>query len=251
MEIKRSSREHRPDSCNIRITEIFPQQSDQSSTVKVEMLNFQEFFIACAGFWKTERTYHMVLENEVERSYTEFRAETLDLEAKRQILSGSDATRSAFSGIKIDIAHALEHPAASPGFAIAFETRSEKGEEVSMTLRALFIPDAYIVAADLALPAIPSAAEITSVEETIQGFYLRDRGYSESGAIAGRFTYQPTRQTLEMTTYYNRTVAVDQMRFVSPNLRLRTIVTYQRPSDGSVPTVIDLIGFGAEHKVER
>jgi hypothetical protein len=84
--------------------------------------------------------------------------------------------------------------------------------------------------------------------EVLQGFYLRDQGYSETGAIAGRFTYQPTRQTLEMTTYYRRSVAVDQMRFVAPDLRLRTIVTYQRPEPGQTPTVIDLVGFGVERR---
>lgn len=100
------------------------------------------------------------------------------------------------------------------------------------------------------MPVLPIAAEVASEPdgEVIQGFYLRDEGYSEAGAIAGRFTYQPTRQTLEMTTFYNRSVAVDQMRLVAPDLRLRTIVTYQRPQPGEVPTVIDLIGFGVEHR---
>ncbi|WP_348227328.1 phycobiliprotein lyase [Trichocoleus desertorum] len=82
----------------------------------------------------------------------------------------------------------------------------------------------------------------------MQGFYLRNAAYSEAGAIAGRFTYQRTRQTLEMTTFYNRSVAVDQMRLIAPNVRLRTIVTYQRPRPHEIPSVIDLIGFGVEHK---
>jgi hypothetical protein len=82
----------------------------------------------------------------------------------------------------------------------------------------------------------------------IQGLYLRDEGYSEAGAVAGRFTYLPTRQTLEMTTYYKRSAAVDQMRLVAPDLRTRTIVTYQRPESGEIPTVIDLIGFGVERR---
>ncbi|HEY9642696.1 MAG TPA: phycobiliprotein lyase [Coleofasciculaceae cyanobacterium] len=214
------------------------------------MLSFQDFFIACAGFWKTERTYHFVSENEVERSYTEFRAEMLDQDIKQQILSKSDSGSDAFSGIKIDLDRAMQDTTASPGFAVSFDTRSEKGEEVSMTLKALFVPDAFVIADALNLPAmpLPIAAQVDADGEVIQGFYLRDQGYSESGAIAGRFTYQPTRQTLEMTTYYNRSVAVDQMRFVTPTLRLRTIVTYQRPTDGSVPTVITLVGFGMERK---
>ncbi|NJR64890.1 MAG: phycobiliprotein lyase [Leptolyngbyaceae cyanobacterium CRU_2_3] len=214
------------------------------------MLSFQEFFIACAGFWKTERTYHFVSENEVERSYTEFRAEMLEQSIKQQILSKSDSGSDPFASIKIDTERAMQDPTASPGFAVSFETRSEKGEEVAMTLNALFIPDAFVTSDATNFPAmpLPAAAEVDMSGEVIQGFYLRDQGYSESGAIAGRFTYQPIRQTLEMTTYYNRSVAVDQMRFVTPTLRLRTIVTYQRPVDGSTPTVITLIGFGMEQK---
>ena len=47
-----------------------------------------------------------------------------------------------------------------------------------------------------------------------------------------------------MTTYYRRSVAVDQMRILAPDLRLRTIVTYQRPEANELPTMIDLVGFG-------
>lgn len=121
-----------------------------------------------------------------------------------------------------------------------------------MSLMALFVPDIYVTGqtAEFAPIPFPLAAQVPldPQGEVVQGFYLRDKGYSEGGAIAGRFTYQPTRQTLEMTTYYNRSVAVDQMRFVKPDLRLRTIVTYERPQDGLMPTVINLIGFGVERK---
>lgn len=146
----------------------------------------------------------------------------------------------------------MAEPLAMPGFAIAFDTRSEKGEAVSMQLKALFVPDLYVTSksSEFSPMPFPVAAQVAlePAGEAIQGFYLRDKGYSEAGAIAGRFTYQPIRQTLEMTTYYNRSVAVDQMRFITPDLRLRTIVTYQRPSDGSLPSVVDLAGFGVEHK---
>ncbi len=216
------------------------------------MLTFQDFFIACDGLWTTERTYHSVLEDAIERSYTEFRAETLNQAEKQKILVGTTPTDSTFSGIKIDVERGMNDPSACPGFAIAFETRSETGEEVSMSLTALFVPDTYVTGQTAEFDPIPfplaAQVPLDSTGEGIQGFYLRDKGYSEGGAIAGRFTYQPTRQTLEMTTYYNRSVAVDQMRFVKPNLRLRTIVTYERPQDGSMPTVINLIGFGVERK---
>lgn len=209
------------------------------------MLNFQEFFTACTGLWKTERIYHYVLQGEVERSYTEFRVESLAGAQKQQILS-----QSSLNGIKIDLPQVSDAENVCPGFAIAFDTRSETGEEVSMSLKALFVPDAYATLTESASqnPALPIAADVPDVEEIIKGYYLRDQGYSEAGAVAGRFTYQPTRQTLEMTTYYRRSVAVDQMRLVAPDMRLRTIVTYQRPQPTEVPTVIDLVGFGIERR---
>lgn len=204
------------------------------------MLQIQEFFTACTGRWTTERTYHLVLTGEVERSYTEFRVETITQEQKQQILS-----LSALSGIKV----AQISEEALPGFAIAFDTRSETGETVSMSLQALFIPDTYVGSTSVTQMPPPLAAQVPMEPngEVIKGFYLRNEGYSEAGAIAGRFTYQPTRQILEMTTYYRRSVAVDQMRLLAPDLRLRTIVTYQRPTD-SAPSVIDLVGFGVERR---
>lgn len=220
------------------------------------MLTFEEFFTACAGTWKTERTYHSVQTGEVERSYTEFQAKTLDQSEKQLILTGSPSRTStpegAFSGIKIDIDRLLNEPLGWFGFAVAFDTRSETGEEVSMKLKALFVSDEYVLEkpADLKPLPLPIAAQVPldPAGEIIQGFYLRDKGYSEAGAIAGRFTYQPTRQTLEMITYYSRSIAVDQMRFIKPDLRLRTIVTYDRTSDAEIPSTVTLVGFGMEQK---
>jgi hypothetical protein len=209
------------------------------------MLNFQAFFTTCTGIWKTERIYYSILQGQVERSFTEFRVESLSSAQKQQILS-----ISALSGLEVEPTQLAAEGQECPGFAIAFDTRSETGEEVSMSLKALFVPDAYVISAksDPNAPAFPVAADVPAAEEVIQGFYLRDEGYSEAGAVSGRFTYLPSRQTLEMTTYYKRSVAVDQMRIVAPDLRIRTIITYQRPQPGEVPTVIDLIGFGVEHR---
>lgn len=205
------------------------------------MLNFQDFFTACTGRWTTERTYHYMLEGQVERSYTDFRVTEIASTQKQQILS-----LSALSGVKVDLAS--EQEAVLPGFTISFDTRSETGATVSMSLQALFVPDAYTVS-DGSATAMPLAAQVDLSGDAIAGFYLRDQGYSEAGAIAGRFTYQPIRQTLEMTTYYRRSVAVDQMRLLTPELRLRTIVTYQRPENKSEPpSIIDLVGFGVERK---
>jgi hypothetical protein len=202
------------------------------------MLSFDEFFNACSGLWKTERIYHSFLEGQIERSYTEFRVDLISQAQQQEILAQSDLRNVEIAQTKF------------PGFAIAFDTRSETGETVSMSLQALFVPDTCLPTQALIpdLPPPPPSAHIALEPGLIQGFYLRDRGYSEAEAISGRFSYQPIRQILEMTTYYRRSVAVDQMRLVAPDLRMRTIITYQRPPQGEIPTTIDLIGFGVERR---
>ncbi len=207
------------------------------------MLEIQDFFAACVGTWTTERTYHYPLQNEVERSYTEFNVAALKSVEKNQI-------SSAFLPAGSIAVSAID---SSPGFSISFDTVSEKGERVAMQLQALFVSAQAIIAPDLIptdplAPATPLAAEILDSSEVVRGLYVRDEGYSETGAITGRFTYLPSRQSLEMTTYYSRSVAVDLIRLISPELRLRTIVTYQRPQPGEVPTIINLVGFGLERK---
>ena len=208
------------------------------------MLEIQEFFADCVGTWKTERTYHYPLHQEVERSYTELNVSALTVVEKQQISSDFLPNGSMSATAKIDD---------FPGFSIGFATVSEKGERVAMNLKALFVPDREIVspqllATDPLAPAMPLAAEILDSTEVVRGLYLRDEGYSETGAITGRFIYLPSRHTLELVTYYSRSVAVDQLRLISPTTRLRTIVTYQRPQPGEVPTAIDLVGFGLEQK---
>lgn len=207
------------------------------------MLSFQDFFTACTGIWKTERIYHSILQGEIERSYTQYQVKPLLKAQKQQILA--DAAKG---GLKVDLA-ASSSQIGCPGFAIAFETVSETGEQVSMSLQAMFIPDAYAIEQiPSQLPPLPNAAQVSPTEEIIEGFYLRDEGYSEPGAVKSRFTYLPSRQTLEMITYYRSSVAVDQMRLVEPDLRLRTIITYQRPDINVSPTIIDLVGFGVERR---
>ena len=202
------------------------------------MMTFQDFFQACNGTWSTDRTYHYYDQGEIERSHTDFTAKTLDHPIKSKLL-----TTVMPSGVTDDAV------TASPGFAIQFDTLSESGAAVSMSLQALFVPERFVTSDDTIqnIPA-PMAAQVSDQDELVRGFYLRNEGYSEKGAIAGRFTYLPTRQTLEMTTVYSRSVAVDQMRFIDHNTRLRTIVTYRRPEDNTVPTEISLVGFGLEHR---
>jgi hypothetical protein len=202
------------------------------------MLTFQEFFQACDGTWSTERTYHYYDQGEIERSHTDFTATTLEAAVKSNLLMSVMP-----EGVT------AEAVAASPGFAIRFDTVSEHGATVGMSLQALFVPEQFVVGAKTAQDILPPmAAQVALQEELVRGFYLRSEGYSERGAIAGRFTYLPTRQTLEMTTVYSRSVAVDQMRFIDGNTRLRTIVTYRRPEENLVPTEISLVGFGLERR---
>ncbi len=208
------------------------------------MLTFQEFFAACAGFWTTERTYHFVQTGEIERSYTEFQVDALTEGEKQRILTPKGRASEA---LQVDFSKLADEEKSCPGFAIAFDTVSDKGERVAMSLNALFVPDQYVDANAPSDLLLPLASEVSD-SDVIRGFYMRDEGYSESGSIGGRFTYQPTRQTLEMTTHYTRSVAVDQMRLLSPTLRLRTIVTYQRPDQGNTPSVMTLVGFGVERK---
>lgn len=221
------------------------------------MLSFAEFFVNCIGQWTTERTYHFLPDGKIERSHTEFRADLLLLNEKERIITQSNAAADPLNGVKLDLVQAMQDEKSTPGFAIGFDTVSEHGERVSMSLNALFIPDTFVTQTGTQLPPLPLVAQVALAPdaELVQGFYLRDEGYSEAGAIAGRFTYQATRQTLEMTTYYRQSVAVDQMRLVSPTVRLRTIVTYQRPpanphpASNILPTEITLIGFGVEQKL--
>jgi hypothetical protein len=210
------------------------------------MLNFQEFFTACSGTWQTDRIYHYPIEGEVERSYTEFTASALDSALKQEIFSAA---------VPADSLSDKERVAGCPGFRIEFNTTSEYGEKVSMKLSALFVPESAISTpeswqtVDIPIDLLPAAAQVPVCDEIIRGWYLRDEGYTESGSIAGKFTYMPSRATLEMTTYYNKSVAVDRMRFLNPDLRERTIVTYKRPPITEVPTIVNLIGFGVERKV--
>jgi CpeS-like protein len=204
------------------------------------MLTLADFFDACTGTWVSERTYHFPQSNEIERSHTEFQVDALGATDRHRILTLALPPGDA----PIDTIVAA---ADCPGFAIAFDTLSEKGERVAMNLTALFVPEVYFPSAGQ-LP-LPVAAQVAEAVEVVRGCYLRDEGYSEAGAIAGQFTYQPSRQTLEMTTVYSRSVAVDQMRLIDPHTRLRTIVTYQKPlTPDLAPTEIVLIGFGLERK---
>ncbi len=213
------------------------------------MLSFQEFFVWCAGQWTTERTYHHLDRGAVERSHTDYGVTPLSLPEKQQLLAANGdfdrvLARDRLAMVAEDI----------PGFAIAFATVSATGEGTAMSLKALFVPEALAPIPWEAMPALPATVQATThattgEAELVRGYYLRDVGYSEAGAIAGYFTYSPARHALEMTTFYRRSVAVDRMQFASRDVRFRAIVTYRRPASNAIPpSDITLTGVGVEQR---
>lgn len=176
---------------------------------------FHQFFEACVGSWATERTYHYLTHQEVERSRTEFAIEPVTLERKAQVLADNQYS---------------EQPdlASLPGFHLAFETVSEKGERVNQALNMLFVPQVD--------------------GEMVVGDYLRDRAYEESRPIVSQFRFNPTNRELLMTTTYTRVVSVDSITLIHPSLRIRKILNYRRPAEGEALQEVVLVGFGVEQK---
>ncbi len=179
---------------------------------------FQDFFTACVGSWKTERTYHYLSDQEVERSRTEFVVKPLNVEIKHKVLQDNQ-----YAVVPDDLD-------TLPGFNLNFYTISEKGEEVKQSLNLLFVPTS-----ENAL--------------TLEGDYLRDRAYEESRPIVSAFSFNRQTKELLMTTYYSYIVSVDSITLINPSLRIRKIINYQRPPEGELLKIVSLVGFGVEQKV--
>ncbi|MBF2018672.1 MAG: phycobiliprotein lyase [Hydrococcus sp. C42_A2020_068] len=178
---------------------------------------FVEFFDCCVGSWATERTYHYLTHNEVERSRTEFTIAPLTSDLKAKVMS--DNQYALLSNLE-----------SLPGFSLGFYTISEKGEEVSQQLNLLFVPKQEINA-------------------FLEGDYLRDRAYEEAKPIISHFRFDSQTRELLMTTHYTRVVSVDSITLVNPSLRIRKIINYQRPPEGQPLEQVALVGFGVELKV--
>lgn len=177
---------------------------------------FNQFFDCCVGSWLTERTYHYLTRQEVERSRTEFTIEPLSSARKKRVL--------------VDNEYLLQPNLDNlPGYNLGFYTISEKGEEVSQNLNILFVPKQENV-------------------PYLEGDYLRDRAYEEAKPIVSHFRFDPRNQELLMTTNYTRVVAVDSITLINPSLRIRKIITYQRPQPGQSLEHVVLVGFGVEQK---
>ncbi|ESA35507.1 chorismate-binding protein [Leptolyngbya sp. Heron Island J] len=178
---------------------------------------FHQFFDHCIGSWSTERTYHYLTQNEVERSHTDFQVSPITDEIKARVLADN-----AYGEV--------EDLATLPGFRLAFDTVSEKGEKVSQTLNLLFV---------------------TNIEtgNILEGDYLRDRAYEEARPIISHFRFDTHTSELLMTTNYTRVVSVDSITLINPSTRIRRILNYLRPPAGQPLEKLGLVGFGVEQKV--
>lgn len=186
----------------------------------MDLSTFEYFFTCCIGNWKTERTYHYLSYQEVERSHTEFAVKPINSQAKNKVLLDNNYPDLK----KINLDDLL-------GFNLEFYTISERGEEVSQQLNLLFVPK-------------------KQQENFLQGDYLRDRAYEEAKPIISSFVFNNLTQELLMTTNYIKVVSVDSISLVNPNLRIRKIINYQRPENNQPLTQVRLVGFGVEQKVE-
>jgi hypothetical protein len=77
----------------------------------------------------------------------------------------------------------------------------------------------------------------------LEGDYLRDRAYEEAKPMIAQFRFNPTNRELLMTTTYTRVIAVDSITLINPKLRIRKIVTYQRPEPAKPMGNVVLVGF--------
>ncbi len=182
----------------------------------MDLAIFNNFFTCCVGNWTTERTYHYLTKQVVERSRTEFQIARLDPAKKRQVLADNEYTD----------AKQVED---LQGFALSFQTISETGETVSQQLNLLFVPK--------------------RVEPGyLEGDYLRDRAYEESRPIISHFRFNNENRELLMTTPYTRVTSVDSITLINPTLRIRRIYNFQRPLLGEPLETMLLVGFGVEQK---
>jgi hypothetical protein len=187
---------------------------------------FHEFFNCCVGQWQSERTYHYLIHQEIERSQTTFQVETISSDIKTKVLNDNQFAMP-------------DHLDGLPGFQLVFHTVSEKGEVVDQALNMLFVPkDEPSLTTDVTDQAVTM----------IEGSYLRDRAYEESRPIVSDFRFNPITRELLMTTHYTHVVSVDSITLVNPKLRIRRILNYQRPADGQPLSNVMLVGFGVEQK---
>ncbi|HSM82979.1 MAG TPA: phycobiliprotein lyase [Nodosilinea sp.] len=196
----------------------------------MDLADITYFFDCCMGQWSIERTYHYLPQQEVERSHTDFRVEAITPDRRRQVLADNDYSQVYDSQIGVGNGGGSNIDAL-PGFQLAFHTVSDRGEEVTQELGALFVPT-------------------HQDGDILTGDYLRDRAYEEDRPIISTFRYDQSNRELLMTTPYTRVVSVDSILLVNPTLRIRRILNYQRPAEGEPMDTLVLVGFGVEQKVD-
>ncbi|WP_019503446.1 phycobiliprotein lyase [Pleurocapsa sp. PCC 7319] len=177
---------------------------------------FQQFLVDCIGEWVSERTYHYLDYQKIERSRTNFIVKPLTSPQKTQVL-----TKNAY-----ELRGSLEE---FRGFNLGFYTINDRGEEVINNLNLMCIPT-------------------TDSGNLLEGDYLRDFAYEEARPIIAHFCFNALTKELLMTTNYTRVVSVDSITMSNPHLRIRRILNYQRPPEGQPLENILLVGFGVEQK---
>lgn len=183
----------------------------------MSITEFQAFFDHCVGQWATERTYHYLTDQDVERSHTDFVIHPLDTTAKAKVLEDNQRLTT---NLELD---------QLPGYRLAFQTISERGDQVSQELNILFVPKQF----DFPI---------------IEGDYLRDKAYEEAKPMVSHFRYDLRTRELLMTTTYTRVISVDSITLINPNLRIRRIINYQRSAEDQPLEKVLLVGFGVEQK---
>ena len=178
---------------------------------------FEQFFVDCVGNWQSDRTYHYLTHQEIERSQTTFEVQPLTSQVKAKVLADNSYDQ-------------LDNLDTLPGFNLGFYTISEKGEEVRQNLNLMFVPK--------------SEAGVI-----LEGDYLRDRAYEEARPIISHFCFDSNTRELLMTTNYTRVVSVDSITLTNPTLRIRKILNYAKPSPGQPLKDVLLVGFGVERKI--
>lgn len=178
---------------------------------------FEQFFADCIGNWQSDRTYHYLTHQEIERSQTTFEVQPLSNDQKSKVL--------------LDNAYdQLDNLERLPGFNLGFYTISEKGEEKKQNLNLMFVPK-------------------SETNMLLEGDYLRDRAYEEDRPIVSHFSFDSKTRELLMTTNYTRVVSVDSITLTNPTLRIRRILNYAKPSAGQPLKNVLLAGFGVEQKI--
>ena len=190
---------------------------------------FYEFFRVCIGQWNSDRTYHYLNPDSVERSNTQFGVTPIDVKQKARVLTDNRYAKEPadFDGC--------------PGLHFNYHTISETGEIVEQTMNLVFVPNA----------TSRNRADQSTDSSFIEGDYLRDRAYEEQRPVIAHFRFDSFTREMLMTTRYAEIISIDSITLLTPKMRLRRIVNYPRPLEGQSLGEPELVGLGIEKKVSK